>query len=275
VAPPFKAAIVQLRTGTDVDANHAHAAALIRDAAKAGARFVATPEGSNILQRDRAKFVTDAPFEASDPSGPFFAALAAELGITLLIGSIVLNRPDGKGPNRSLLFGPDGREIARYDKIHLFDVNLGLGQESRESDAYLRGETAILADTDVGKIGLTICYDMRFPHLYRQLAQAGAEILAIPAAFTRPTGEAHWEVLLRARAIETGAWVIAPAQGGKHDDGRGTWGHSLIIDPWGRIVAHLDHDEPGFALAEIDLEAVAEARRKIPAWNYSPPYAAP
>ncbi len=272
---PFKAAVVQLRTGVNPARNRDHIEEHVRAAAAAGARLIATPEGSNLLQRDKAVFATIAPLVDDPETHAFWSGLAADLGVTLLAGSCVFRRAEGKAANRSLLFGPDGAEIARYDKIHLFDVNLGVGQESRESATYDAGEAAVLAQTPVGRLGLTICYDLRFPHLYRALAQAGAEVIAIPAAFTRPTGEAHWDVLMRARAIETGAYVLAPAQGGQHEDGRQTWGRSLIVDPWGAIAAHLPHDEPGFAIAEIDLSQVREARAKIPAWGLNKPFSAP
>ncbi len=271
----FKAAVVQLRTGTDPARNRDHVESHVRAAAAAGATLIATPEGSNLLQRDKAVFAQVAPLVDDAETHAFWSGLAADLGVTLLAGSCVFRRPGGKAANRSLLFGPDGAELARYDKIHLFDVNLGVGQESRESATYDPGAAAVLAETPVGRLGLTICYDLRFPHLYRALAQAGAEILAIPAAFTRPTGVAHWEVLMRARAIETGAYVLAPAQGGTHEDGRQTWGRSLIVDPWGAIAAGLDHDEPGFAIAEIDLARVHAARASIPAWGLDQPFAAP
>jgi len=161
--------------------------------------------------------------------------------------------------------GPDGRIVATYDKMHMFDVDLPTGEKARESEAYTPGEEAVIAATPLGRLGLTICYDLRFPYLYRALAKAGAEIMTIPACFTRPTGEAHWEVLMRARAIETGSFVLAPAQGGFHEDGRGTWGRSIAIGPWGEVLACADHDEPGFVIAELDLGAVAKARQAIPA----------
>jgi predicted amidohydrolase len=277
---PLVAAVVQTRTPADADAGWAHLEPLVRQAAAAGATLVATPEGSNLLQRDRDLFPRAVP-RADDPSVESRpAALARELGITLLIGSVLVQRPEGgKAANRSLLFGPDGMLLARYDKIHLFDVSLGgLGQETRESDSYHPGASATVVQAGRARLGLTICYDLRFPLLYRQLAQAGAEVLTVPAAFTRPTGEAHWEVLLRARAIETGSFVLAPAQGGVHADGRETYGHSMIIGPWGQVLARLDHAEPGFALAALDLADVAEARRRIPAWgldqSWGPPAAA-
>ena len=191
--------------------------------------------------------------------------LAAELGIWMLIGSIAVTLAgEDRLANRSVLIAPDGSVRARYDKIHMFDVEVGDGQSYRESRAYRPGERAVLAETEFGKLGMTICYDVRFPHLYRKLAQAGAGILTIPAAFTRVTGKAHWHVLVRARAIETGSFVIAPAQGGKHEDGRETFGHSLIVSPWGEVLAEKADDEPGVILADLDLDAVAIARRRIP-----------
>jgi predicted amidohydrolase len=197
--------------------------------------------------------------------------LASELGVWLLLGSTAIAAGPGKVFNRSLLFDPGGKITARYDKIHLFDVTLGGGESYRESETVEPGAKAVLAEGPMGaKLGLTICYDLRFPDLYRRLAQAGADILTAPSAFTRPTGEAHWEILLRARAIENGAFMVAPAQGGRHEDGRSTWGRSMIIDPWGKILAKLDHDEPGFITADLDLNLVAEARAKIPAWSGGP-----
>jgi deaminated glutathione amidase len=174
-----------------------------------------------------------------------------------------------------LLFGPDGALIETYDKIHLFDVNLGAGQETKESAHYAPGNRAVVADTAVGRLGLTICYDLRFPHLFRDLAKAGAQIIAVPSAFTAPTGKAHWHALLRARAIETGAYIIAPAQGGNHEDGRTTFGHSLVVDPWGEVFAELDHDEPGVLIAMLKLEKVAQAREKIPCLSHDRDYLKP
>lgn len=277
MARQIRAAVVQTRTPATADAGWAHLEPLVRAAAAKGATLVATPEGSNLLQRDRALFDQAVPTEADPTVTGRPAALARELGITLLVGSVLVARAAGeKAANRSLLFGPDGALLASYDKIHLFDVNLGgLGQETRESNSYRPGSTAVVAPTPAGRLGLTICYDLRFPHLYRALAQAGAEILTVPAAFTRPTGEAHWEVLLRARAIETGSFLLAPAQGGIHADGRETHGHSMIIGPWGEILALHDGREPGIAIADINLDAVTEARRRIPAWQLEQPFTAP
>lgn len=277
MARQVRAAVVQTRTPATAHAGWAHLEPLVRAAAAQGATLVTTPEGSNLLQRDRALFDQAVPTEADPAVLEWPAALARELGITLLLGSVLVTRQAGeRAANRSLLFGPDGTLLASYDKIHLFDVNLGgLGQETRESNSYRPGDAAVLADSPAGLLGLTICYDLRFPHLYRSLAQAGAEILTVPAAFTRPTGEAHWEVLLRARAIETGSFVLAPAQGGVHADGRETYGHSLIIGPWGEVLARCAGQEPGFAVADLDLDAVAEARRRIPAWQLDQPFTRP
>lgn len=261
----IRAACIQMRSGVDVMPNIAMATGLIREAAGQGAGFIATPEMTNLLDirpgMARPKLVA----QDDDATLAALRALAGELGIWLLIGSIALTvEGENRFANRSYLIGPDGAVRARYDKIHMFDVEVGDGQSYRESRAYRPGESAVLADTDFGTVGMTICYDVRFPHLYRQLAQAGASILTVPAAFTRVTGEAHWHVLLRARAIETGCFVVAPAQGGRHEDGRETFGHSLIISPWGEVLAEADHAEPGIIWADLDLNQVDTARRRIP-----------
>ncbi|MDE2355586.1 MAG: carbon-nitrogen hydrolase family protein [Alphaproteobacteria bacterium] len=261
----MRVALVQLRTPADPDAALAHVAPLVREAAATGARLVVTPEASNLLQRDRAAMRTRLRSEAEDVVVQGLTRLARELGVWLLIGSVLLRREDGQGVNRALLVAPDGRIVARYDKIHMFDVDLPDGQTLRESAAFVPGERAVTAMVDQVRLGLSICYDLRFPALYGALAKAGAHMLAIPAAFTRVTGLAHWETLLRARAIETGAFVLAPAQGGRHEDGRETFGHSLIVGPWGEVMARLDHDAPGVLAAELDLSAVERARRAIPA----------
>ena len=192
-------------------------------------------------------------------------AAAKDLGVWILVGSALVKRDDGKAANRSVLISPAGDITATYDKLHMFDVDLPTGETARESATYEPGVEAVAVQAGDLKLGMTICYDLRFPALYRALALAGAEVMTIPAAFTRPTGAAHWEVLMRARAIETGSFVLAPAQGGKHQDGRGTYGHSIIVAPWGEVIAHLDHDEPGVLLAELDLTAAAKARAAIPA----------
>ncbi|WP_439619929.1 carbon-nitrogen hydrolase family protein [Hyphomonas sp.] len=261
----IRAACIQMRSGVDVMPNIAMASRLIREATGQGAGFIATPEMTNLLDirpgMARPKLVA----QDDDAALAALRALAGELGIWLLIGSIAV-RVEGEDrfANRSFLIGPDRAIRARYDKIHMFDVEVGDGQSYRESRAYRPGGSAALADTDFGTVGMTICYDVRFPHLYRQLAQAGASILTVPAAFTRVTGEAHWHVLLRARAIETGCFVVAPAQGGRHEDGRETFGHSLIISPWGEILAEANGDEPGVIWADLNLEEVEMARRRIP-----------
>ena len=261
----IRAACVQMRAGTEVAPNIAAASALIREAAGQGAQFIATPEMTNLLDIRPGMAGPKIVAEADDASIPAFRALAADLGVTLLVGSIALRLADDERfANRSFLIGPEGGVIARYDKIHMFDVEVGDGQSYRESRRYRPGETAVLANVPFGRIGMTICYDLRFPHLYRRLAQAGADILTIPSAFTRVTGEAHWHALIRARAIETGCFVIAPAQGGKHEDGRETYGHSLIVSPWGEVLAEADGAEPGIVLADLDLSEVAKARARIP-----------
>jgi len=258
-------ALIQLRTPTDQARALAHAAPLVRQAAAAGARFIATPEVTNIVQRDRARLMDTVLSADEDPCVQGLIALAAELKVWLLIGSALVRREGGAVANRAMLADPDGRVVVTYDKMHMFDVDLPSGERSRESEAFVAGDAAIVADTPFGRVGLSICYDIRFPYLYRALAKADAQILTVPAAFTRSTGEAHWEILLRARAIETGAFVLAPAQGGQHEDGRGTWGHSMIVGPWGEVLARSDDDEPGVIAATLDLDAVARARQAIPA----------
>jgi predicted amidohydrolase len=261
----LKVGLVQTRTPATQQAALAHTAPLVREAAARGATLIITPECSNILQRDRAKlFEILAPLE-KDPAVAGLRALAAELSVWLLIGSALVRRPDGKAANRSILVGPDGAVVATYDKIHMFDVDLPTGERHRESSAYEAGDRAVTANAAGAVLGLTICYDVRFPPLHAALARAGAQVLTVPAAFTRPTGEAHWEVLLRARAIETGSFVLAAAQGGTHEDGRATWGRSMAIAPWGEILAIADHDEPCVVMAELDLAAVDEARSAVPA----------
>ena len=271
----LRVGLVQLRTPATHGEALAHAEPLVRRAAADGAQLIATPEGTNVLERDRAKLMPALRTEADDPVVFGRRALAAELGVHLLIGSALLRREDGGAANRSLFVGPDGAVLARYDKVHLFDVDLPTGERMRESAAYTPGDRAVVARAPWGGLGLTVCYDMRFPHLYRDLSRAGADIITVPSAFTRPTGEAHWSVLLRARAIETGAFVLAPAQGGTHADGRGTWGRSMVVGPWGEVVAALDDDEPGVLVADLDLTAVAKARAAIPALQHDREYRFP
>lgn len=264
----LRVAAIQLRSGIEPAANRAQALPFLREAATAGARFIATPENTLRLDRDRARMLAAVGPEEGDPELKAWGRVAQELGVWLLLGSGAIATGAGKVFNRSFVFNPDGKVAARYDKINLFDVTLGGGETYRESETVEGGGKAVLFEGPMSaKIGLTICYDIRFAPLYAALANAGAEIITAPAAFTVPTGQAHWETLLRARAIETGAFVIAPAQGGRHEDGRATWGHSTLIDPWGKVLAKLDHDEPGVIVADLDLDEVAAARAKIPAWQ--------
>ncbi len=260
----FKAACVQMRSGRDVAANIAAAETLIREAAGNGALYIQTPEMTNLLERSREALQAKIADEASDPSLARFRALARELGIHLHIGSLAIRLPDGGVANRGFLIGPDGDIRARYDKIHMFDVDLANGESWRESATYRPGTEAVVADLPDIRMGMAICYDMRFAHLFRAEAKAGAGLITTPAAFTRQTGEAHWHVLTRARAIETGSYLVAAAQGGTHEDGRETYGHSLIIDPWGRVLAEAG-TEPGIVIAEIDPAEVDAARGRIPA----------
>ena len=267
--------LIQTRTPASHAAALAHVAPLVREAAAQGATFIATPEGVNILQKDKAALLPVLTLLEEDPVVKGLQALARELAVTILAGSALVKRPDGKAANRAALITPDGEIAAFYDKLHMFDVDLPTGETARESETYEPGDRAVAARAGELKLGLTICYDVRFPALYRALAQAGAEVIVTPAAFTRPTGEAHWETLLRARAIETGSFVLAPAQGGFHEDGRGTWGRTLAIGPWGEVLGKLDHDEPGVLIADLDLAAVAKARAAIPALPNARSFAAP
>src|SRR5262245_31303643 len=263
----IKVACVQMRSGTDVARNIADASALIRQAAGHGAELIATPEMTTLLDRKPGAVWDKSTTEDADPGLPAFRALAKDLGVTLLIGSIAIRAGDHKCANRSFLIGPDGAVIASYDKIHMFDVQLNAGNVYRESDSFAAGDRTVIAQLPAGPLGLTVCYDVRFPDLYRQLAVGGAKVIAVPAAFTRITGEAHWHILLRSRAIETGCFIIAPAQGGKHEDGRETYGHSLIIDPWCEVIADAGVD-PGIITATLDLTKVDEVRGKIPSLKH-------
>ena len=271
----MKVALIQTRTPATRAAALAHVLPMIREAAAAGAGFIATPEGTNVLQKDRAVLLPMLTSLDDDPVVAGLRGAARDLGVWILIGSALVRREDGKAANRSVLASPDGAVVATYDKLHMFDVDLPTGESSRESATYEPGDRAVTARAGPLKLGMTVCYDLRFPGLYRALALAGAEVMAIPSAFTRPTGAAHWEVLMRARAIETGSFVLAPAQGGRHEDGRGTWGHSLVVAPWGEVIAQLDHDEPGVLLADLDLAAPAKARAAIPNLANARPFAEP
>jgi predicted amidohydrolase len=260
----FKAAAIQMRSGKEPCRNVVDFEALVREAAAKGAAYVQTPEMTGAIIRDKADRARAFRPETSDGIVAAARRLSAELGIYLHVGSTGILRDDGKIANRAFLFAPDGSLAARYDKIHMFDVDLDNGESWRESATYEPGAEALVADIGIAKLGFAICYDMRFPQLFRAEALAGAEVLTAPAAFTRQTGQAHWHILLRARAIENGAFVIAAAQGGQHEDGRETFGHSLIVDPWGRILAEADHDVSGVIVAEIDTALSGEARKKIP-----------
>ncbi|WP_322515234.1 carbon-nitrogen hydrolase family protein [Rhodopseudomonas palustris] len=266
-AAPFNAALIQMRTGLLPGPSLEQGTKLIREAAAAGADYVLTPEVSNMMQLNREALFEQLADENSDASLKAYRALARELNIHLHIGSLALRASPDRAVNRSFLIDPSGQILASYDKIHMFDIDLGNGESYRESANYQPGETAVISDLPWGRIGLTICYDVRFPALYRALAEAGASFITVPAAFTRPTGEAHWHVLLRARAIENGCFVFAAAQGGLHENKRETYGHSLIIDPWGVVLAEGGVD-PGFVMARIDPAEVGKARGKIPSLQH-------
>jgi predicted amidohydrolase len=263
----FRVGLIQMRSGRTPHANIETAAKLIGEAKTGGADYVQTPEMTNILERSRENlFATIVP-EEQDTSLATFRELARALGIYIHVGSLAIKVGPEKAANRAFLIDRRGEIIARYDKIHMFDVDLKGGESYRESRAYRPGDLAVLSDLPWGRLGITICYDLRFPALYRALAEAGASFLAIPSSFTRQTGEAHWHVLMRARAIENGCYVIAAAQGGDHEDGRSTFGHSLVVDPWGRILAEGD-TEPGVVFADIDPAEVSTARGRIPSLQH-------
>ena len=266
----FTAACIQMRSGRDVLKNRDDAVALIREAASQGADFAQTPEMTSVVCRDRAELFDKVSAEAQDPVLAALREVARERGIVVHLGSIAVKDGD-KVANRSFLIGRDGEIVASYDKIHLYDVDLPNGESWRESATYTGGGRAVLAETPWGLLGMTICYDVRFAALYKALAENGAAFLSAPAAFTRQTGEAHWHVLHRARAIETGSFMISAAQAGLHEDGRETFGHSLIVDPWGRVLAE-GGTEPGVFLAEIDTALVAEVRGRIPTLKNARPF---
>ena len=276
----MKAALVQLRSSDDPAANLPVTLGFVREAAEAGAELILTPEVTNCVSASRARQKAVLKREEDDRTLAALREEAAVRGVHVLIGSLGLltDDPDGRFANRSVLIGPDGGVRARYDKIHMFDVEISETESYRESAGYRPGERAVVADGPGCRIGMTVCYDVRFPHLYRALAQAGAEVLTVPAAFSPVSGAAHWEVLLRARAIETGCWVLAPAQAGEHDATEGrrrtTHGHSLAVAPWGEVVADAGM-EPGVTLVDLDLSAVAEARRRIPSLSGDRPFDGP
>ncbi len=263
----FKAAMIQMRSGLKPAANLDDATRLIGEAKAAGADYVQTPEMTNLLAANRDQLFAAIVEEEHDTSLAAYRELARKLGLFIHVGSMAIKVSPDKAANRGFLITPAGDIAARYDKIHMFDVDLGNGESYRESRNYSAGERAVLSDLPWGRLGLTICYDLRFPDLYRALAEAGATMLAIPSAFTRPTGEAHWHVLMRARAIENGSFVLASAQAGKHESGRETYGHSIIVDPWGRVLAE-GGTETGIVMAEIDPAEVTKARAKVPSLQH-------
>jgi deaminated glutathione amidase len=268
----MRIAALQMNSGTEPGPNLDQLEGLAREAAGQGATYLLSPEVSIVFAENRDGLRAVAGPWENNPAIARVSALAAELGVHLHLGSLAVALPDGRFANRSVLFRPDGSIGATYDKIHLFDATLPGLRHYRESETYAGGSEAVLAPLGDMTIGFTICYDVRFPALHRALAEAGATLIAVPAAFTVPTGEAHWSVLLRARAIETGAYIVAAAQAGQHQNGRATYGHSMVIDPWGRIIVELGGDGPGIALADIDRAAVTEARAKVPALDNARPF---
>lgn len=263
----FRAGLLQMQSGRTVDANIDAAIKLAREAKALGADYIQSPEMTNLMEQNRKALFSAITEEESDPSLAAFRELARELSVHFHVGSLAIKASPEKAANRSFIINPEGEIVARYDKIHMFDVELGEGESYRESNNYRPGETAVLAELPWGRMGLTVCYDLRFPSLYRALAEAGADFLAVPAAFTKITGEAHWGILMRARAIETGSFVLAAAQGGKHENGRETYGHSIVVDPWGNVLAE-GGTEPGVIMAEIDPALVLDARQRIPSLQH-------
>lgn len=260
----FRAAAIQMCSGIDPERNRVTMKRLVREAAEKGAHYIQTPEMTGALQRDRKGLAAILKREKDDPIIAAAADLSSELGIYLHVGSTAIDRGDGMIANRGYLFSPKGEKLLSYDKIHMFDVDLANGESWRESAVYTPGSEAMTASLPIGELGFAICYDVRFPELFRAQAAEGIEVMTLPAAFTRQTGEAHWHVLLRARAIENGLFLVAAAQGGVHEDGRETYGHSLIVDPWGRILAEAGPVGEAVVLADIDTSDVSAARQKIP-----------
>jgi predicted amidohydrolase len=260
----MRVACVQMRSGITIAENILAMDKLVREASKQGATYIQTPEMTGILQKNRKGLFAEISVQEDDRLVNHCALLAKELGVWLHIGSHAVLAGEAIAANRAFLFNPSGELVTTYDKIHMFDVDLDNGESWRESKVYKPGEKSCLVNSDDFKLGMSICYDIRFPHLYREYALQGAQILAAPAAFTRQTGRAHWYILQRSRAIENGAFIISAAQGGDHEDGRETFGHSIIINPWGEVLAELPNEEPGIISADIDLDEVIKARQKIP-----------
>ena len=263
----FRVGLIQMRSCRTPQANMDAAARLIGEAKTGGADYVQTPEMTNIMEMSREKLFAAIVPEENDATLATFRELARTLDLFVHVGSLAVKASADKAVNRSFLIDRRGEIVARYDKIHMFDVDLKGGESYRESRSYRPGELAVVSDLPWGRLGLTVCYDLRFPALYRALAEAGASFLAIPSAFTQQTGEAHWHVLMRARAIENGCYVFAAAQAGKHENGRETFGHSLVVDPWGRIIAE-GATEPGVVMAEIDPAEIAAARARVPSLQH-------
>jgi predicted amidohydrolase len=263
----FRVGLIQMRTGRTPQSNTDAAVKLIGEAKSGGADYVLTPEVTNIMESSREKLFATIVAEENDPTLATLRDLARTLGIYVHVGSLAIKVAPEKAVNRSFLIDRKGNIAARYDKIHMFDVDLNGGESYRESRSYRPGEMAVVSDLPWGRLGLTICYDLRFPALYRALAESGASFLSIPSAFTRQTGEAHWHVLMRARAIENGSFVFAAAQGGLHEHGRETFGHSLVVDPWGRVIAE-GGTEPGVIFADVDPAEVSAARSRVPSLQH-------
>lgn len=270
----MRVACVQTCAGDDMAGNLDAVVASIREAAAAGADFITTPENVALMAAGRKSLLAQSLAEDSHPAVLKFAEMARDVERWVLAGSIAVAAEDGRLCNRSFLFGPDGRIAARYDKIHMFDVELPGGEVYAESKNYRPGAKATTVDLPWGRLGMTICYDLRYPHLYRALGAAGADVITVPSAFTKQTGRAHWAVLLRARAIETGAFIVAPAQVGSHPAKRETYGHSLVVAPWGEVVLDAG-EETGVFFADLDLSMVSKARAAIPAWRHDQPFADP
>lgn len=263
-------ALLQMTSGIDPAVNAGTLTDAVAQAAAQGATMLFTPEMSGLIDRDRARSAASIVAEADDPVLAAVRDAAAKAGLWVHLGSLAVRRRDGRLANRGFVIDGGGAIRARYDKLHLFDVDLPTGESWRESASYAPGETAMVVDTPVGRLGLAICYDLRFPDLFRALTDAGATMLAVPAAFTRPTGAAHWSLLLRARAVEAGAWVVAAAQTGKHQDGRTTYGHSMVVDPWGEVVLDMG-EAAGLAFVAIDPTRTADVRARLPVLQHRRP----
>ena len=274
----LRVALIQTRTPATPAAALAHVQPLVEQAVRSGAQLIVTPEAANLMEKRPDKKAEVVVEMGDDIVVQGLQALAAEHGVWILVGSAIVRSDTSEDPrsaNRSILINDRGAVESTYDKLHVFDVDLPTGERHRESAGVRPGDRAVVAATPWGGLGLTVCYDLRFAGLFRSLARAGADIITVPAAFTRPTGEAHWDTLLRARAIETGCFILAPAQGGSHEDGRATWGRSMAVDPWGRVIAALDHDAPDVLFVDLDLSAVERARAAIPQLDHERDFIAP